>query len=181
VRIAKILNEYFDTKVKTPVNFTDIEISDGTIRGRLNIESRAYFNTHYGDTFIVIREVESDTIFNKMVHDMTELINTLSPVDIVRNYGNHRVELRRVVPVSFSYTPDIRPLYLDPQAIYVIARNSFIVDRDSIATLIHKEHGARTIRFAGKYVLNITTTHHHDDDVVHRNRAVLSRIDPRKL
>jgi hypothetical protein len=175
-RVVKLLSEYFDTKVETPASFTEVQVSDGNIRGRLEIVSRAYFNTHYGDTFIVIREVNSDTLVNKMVRDMTELLNTLSPVDVVRNYGNHRVELKRVIPVSFSYMPDIKPLYLDPQAIYVIARNSFIVDRDSIATLTHREHGVRTIRFASKYVLNITTTHHDDDDITHRNRVALSKI-----
>jgi len=175
-RVVQILSEYFDTKVETPASFETIEISDGTIRGRLEIVSRAYFNSKYGDTFIVIREVRGDAILNKMVRDMTELLNAQQPVDIVRNYGNHRIELKRVIPVSFSYTPDIKPLYLDPQAIYVIARNSFIVDRESVATLTHKEHGTRTIRFAGKYVLHITTTHHDDDDVVHRNRVALSKI-----
>ncbi len=175
-RIVKLLSEYFNIKVETPASFNTVEISDGVIRGKLEIISRAYFGNHYGDTFIAIREVESATIVNKMVHDMTELFNTLSPVDIVRNYGNHRVELRRVVPVSFSYMPDIKPVFLDPQAVYVIARNSFIVDRDSIAVITHREHGNRTIRFADKYVLNITTTHHDDDDVVHRNRVMLARI-----
>jgi hypothetical protein len=179
-RIVKILSEYFDAKVETPANFTEVQVSDGTIRGRLEIVSRAYFNSHYGDIFIAIREVHSDDLIDKMVRDMTELFNALSPVDIVRNVGNHRVELKHVVPVSFSYTPDIKPLYLDPQAIYVIARNTFIVDGDSVATLIHKEHGVRRVRFAGKYVLNITTTHHDDDDVAYRNRVVLSRIKLRK-
>jgi hypothetical protein len=175
-RVAKILSEYFDTKIETPASFSEIVVSDGTIRGKLEIVSRAYFRSHYGDTFIVIREVHGGEILNKMVRDMTELLNSLPYVDIVRNYGNHRVELKRVIPISFSYIPDIKPLYLDPQAIYVIARNSFIVDRDSIAILTHKEHGTRTIRFAGKYVLHITTTHHDDDDITHRNRVALSRI-----
>ena len=179
-RIIKVLSEYFDTKVDTPASLTEVNISDDTIRGKLEIVSRAYFNNHYGDTFIVIREVNSNAILNKMVRDMTELLNAQSPVDIVRNYSNHRVELKRVIPVSFSYMPDIKPIFLDPQAIYVIARNSFIVDRDSVATLTHKEHGMRTIRFAGKYVLHITTTHNDDDDVVHRNRVALSKIETYK-
>jgi hypothetical protein len=179
-RIAKILSEYFDTKLETPATFAEITISDGAIRGRLEIVSRAYFSSHYGDTFIVIREISSETILNKMVHDMTELFNTLPPMDIVRNYGNHRIELRHVVPVAFSYMSDIKPLYLEPQAIYVIARNSFIVDGESIATLIHKEHGMRRVKFADKYVLNITTTLHDDDDITYRNRVALRRISTHK-
>jgi hypothetical protein len=175
-RAVKILSEYFDTKVETPVNFTDVVVSDGTIRGKLEIISRAYFGSHYGDTFIAIREVGSDVLIDKMVRDMTELLNTLSPVDLIRNYGNHHIQLKRVIPISFSYMPDVKPVFLDPQAIYVIARNSFIVDRDSVVTATHKEHGTRTIKFANKCVLHVTTTHHDDDDVVHRNRVALSRI-----
>jgi hypothetical protein len=175
-RIAKILSEYFDTKVETPGSFNRVEVSDGTIRGVLDIESRAYFNNHIGDTFIVIREVFANEIVNKMLRDITELIDTLTPVDMVRNVGNHRIELKHVVPISFSYTPDIKPLYLDPQTIYIMSRNSFIVDRDTIVSISHKEHGVRRVKFAGKYVLNITMTHHDNDDAAQRNRVALRRI-----
>ena len=175
-RVVKILSEYFDTKVETPGSFNRVEVSDGTIRGVLDIESRAYFNSHIGDTFIVIREVFANEIVNKMLHDIAELIDTLAPVDMVRNYGNHRIELRHVIPVAFSYMPDIKPMYLDPQTIYIVSRNSFIVDRDTVVSISHKEHGTRTIRFAGRYVLNITTTHHDNDDAAQRNRVALKRI-----
>jgi hypothetical protein len=180
-RIVKILSNYFDTKVETLGNFTEITVSDGSITGRLEIVSRARFGDVFGDIFVVIREVSNNGILLKILHDMARLVETLQHVDMVRNLGNHRIELRRVIPISFSYIPEIKPMFIDPQAIYIIARDTFIVDQDSQITLLHKDHGMRIIKFAGRYILNITTTQHHNDDVALRNRVILSRIEPYKL
>jgi hypothetical protein len=150
------------------------------MRARLEIVSRAYFGSDIGDIRIIVRDVENPQLFDTLLNDMVEQFKLLKPIDIVRYVGNHRIELKHVIPAMFSYNPRVLSLVLEPQTLYISAQHIYVVDTDSVVTLMHREHGIRKIKFAGKYVLSIEHTTAHRDEIAERNRVVLKRIDPYK-
>jgi hypothetical protein len=63
---------------------------------------------------------------------------------------------------------------------YVVP-NTYIVFRNSVIELNHKEHGTRKIRFNDRYIVRITHNNTHVHDATQRNRVILSRIEPYRL
>jgi hypothetical protein len=178
LRIAKLLGEYFDISVSQSSFFTNVDIKDENMQARVEIISRAYYGENIGDIQIVVRDVENPKLFNTILNDMVEQFKLLKPIDVTRYVGNHRIELKHVIPAMFSYNPRVLPLVLEPQTLYISVQHVYVVDTDSIVTLMHREHGIRKIKFAGKYVLSIEHVLTHRDETSERNRTILRRIKP---
>jgi hypothetical protein len=180
LRIAKLLGEYFDISADQSSTFTAVDIKDENMQARVEIVSRAYFGSDIGDIRIIVRDVENPQLFDTILNDMVEQFKLLKPIDVTRYVGNHRIELKHVIPVTFSYNPRILPLVLEPLTLYISAQHVYVVDTDSIATLMHREHGIRKIKFADRYVLSIEHVTTHRDETAERNRTILKRIKPYK-
>jgi hypothetical protein len=181
LRIAKLLGEYFDINVSQSSFFTNVDIKDGKTLARVEITSRAYYGNNIGDIQIVVRDVENQQLFDTILNDIVEQFKLLKPIDMVRYIGNHRVELKHVIPAMFSYNPQIKPLVLEPLTLYISTHHTYVVDTNSVVTLIHREHGVRKIKFADNYVLSIEHVTTHRDEIAERNRVVLSKIEPYRL
>jgi hypothetical protein len=133
--------------------------------------------SHVGDVEIVVGEAGDLDAVNMFVRDIAEQFHHLPKTDVIRQVGNHRIELYRVIPVRFAYEPVIKPTVLEPQTLYVAPNDTYVVDDDTLIELIHKEHGQRHIWFrGGKYVLRIGRVSIHLLDAAERNRVALSRI-----
>jgi hypothetical protein len=176
LRIAKLLGEYFDVSVNPSSTFTTVDIKDENMQARVEIVSRAYFGSDIGDIRIMVRDVENQQLFDTLLNDMVEQFKLLKPIDMTRYIGNHRVELKHVIPAMFSYNPRILPLVLEPQTLYISAQHIYVVDTDSVVTLMHREHGIRKIKFANRYVLSIEHVTTHRDEIAERNRTILRRM-----
>ena len=178
LRIAKLLGEYFDISVSQSSFFTNVNIKDENMQARVEIISRAYYGENLGDIQIVIHDATNPKLFDTLLNDMVEQFKLLKPIDIIRYVGNHRIELKHVIPAMFSYNPRVLPLVLEPLTLYISAHNVYVVDTDSTVTVIHREHGIRKIKFAGRYVLSIEHVTTHRDETAERNRTILRRIKP---
>jgi hypothetical protein len=184
-RVVKILSEYFDMNCK---DFTTsvscmLKLTIDNMPLSANIETRpdTRFGHHIGNTVIVVREAGDWETVNLFARDIVEQFHNLPKNDVVRYIGNHRIELHRVVPVRFAYEPRIRPLVLEPQTIYVVLNDTYVVDSDTLVELIHREHGQRYIWFGNKFVLRIERVRVHPEDVAERSRVALRRMEPYKL
>jgi hypothetical protein len=176
LRISKLIGEYFDISVNQSSTFTTVDIKDENMQAHIEIVSRTHYGNDIGDIMIIVRDVENDQLFGTLLNDMVEQFKLLKPIDMVRYVGNHRIELKHVIPVMFSYNPQIKPLVLEPLTLYISAQHVYVVDNDTVITLMHREHGSRKIKFAGKYVLSIEHVTTHQDEVAERNRTILKRI-----
>ncbi len=143
--------------------------------------SETVFGSHIGDTVIMVREAGNLENVELFARDIIEQFHNLPKIDVIRQIGNHRVELYRVIPVRFVYEPQIRPLVLEPQTLYITLNDAYIVDDDTLVELIHKEHGQRYIWFGNKYVLRIERVSVHPLDAAERNRVVLKRMKPHAI
>jgi len=184
-RIVDILSKYFDLECKDYTTSTscDVKLTIDKIatRARVEIESVSIFGDHVGNIEIVVREAGNLEVVDIFTRDIAEQFNNLPKTDTVRQIGNHRIEIYRAIPVRFAYEPRVKPLVLEPQTLYIISDNTYVVDDDTLIELIHKEHGQRHIWFRGKYVLRIERVNVHRDDAAERNRTVLRRIAPYRL
>jgi hypothetical protein len=173
-----LLGEYFDISVSQSSFFTNVDIKDENMQARVEIISRAYYGENIGDIQIVVRDVENPQLFDTILNDMVEQFKLLKPIDVTRYVGNHRIELRHVIPIMFSYNPRVLPLVLEPQTLYISVQHTYVVDTDTVVSLMHREHGIRKIKFAGKYVLSIEHVATHRDETAERNRTILRRTKP---
>jgi hypothetical protein len=185
LRILKMLSEYFI--IESPNDVVDgsfsttVKMRDGDTQFAIEIISRSYFNDWVGDTII---RTQGEFNFEKrraLVDDVIKQLDKLETLDTTRIVGNHRVVLKNVVPMSIAYVPPVKPLVLEPQTLYIVVPNTYIVNQESVIEFSHKEHGIRKVRFADKYVVRITHNNAHVHDVAQRNRIILSHIEPYKL
>jgi len=183
-RIVELLSKYFDVRIKEFSFYTicDVKLTVDKITtfARVEIISLSSFGSHVGDIEIVVREAGDLKVVELFARDIAEQFHALPKTNVVRQIGNHRVELYHVVPVRFAYEPFIKPLVLEPQTLYIAPRDTYVVDNDSFVELHHKEHGRRDILIDGKYVLRIDRVLVHPRDTAERNRVVLSKIEPYK-
>jgi hypothetical protein len=184
LRVVRLLAEYFT--IREPGDVVDggfsttVKMWDGDTQFAVEIISRAYFNDWVGDTIIRTRGEFSFEKRRGFVDDIIKQLDKLESLDLTRQIGNHRITLKKVIPVSIAYTPPIRPIVLDPLTLYILVPNTYIVNRDSEIELSHKEHGARKVKFADKYIVRITHNDVHAHDAAQRNRIMLSKIEPYK-
>ena len=146
-RVVKLLSEYFNVDINDSSTFMTVNIKDEKTLARIEIISRAYYGNDIGDIRIVVRDAENQQLLDTILNDMVEQFKLLKPIDMVRYIGNHRVELKHVIPSMFSYNPQVKPLVLEPLTLYITAHNVYVVDTNSAVVLIHREHGARKIKF----------------------------------
>jgi hypothetical protein len=183
-RIINILSNYFSINCRSWSWFDecDLKLTIGGIHttARIEIMSDSIFGSHVGNTVIFVIEAGNWEVVNLFARDIVEQFHALQKTDVVRQIGNHRIELYRVVPVRFAYEPRIKPLVLEPQTLYVVLNDTYIVDNDTLVELIHKEHGQRSLQFSRKYVLRIERVSVHPLDAAERNRVTLRRIAPHK-
>jgi hypothetical protein len=182
LRIVKLLIEYFTVESPSDIidgnTTTTVKMRDGDVQFAVEIISRSHFSNWVGDTIIRTQGVFSFEKRRALVDDVIKQLDKLEPLDTTRIIGNHRVVLKNVIPVSVAYVPPIKPLVLEPQTLYIVVPNTYIVNRESVIELIHKEHGVRKVRFADKYVITITHNAVHVHDAAQRNRVILSHIEP---
>ena len=180
MRIINILSNYFNTECRNWSWFSEcnirLVIDKVPVTAGIEIVSDSIFGNHVGNIAIFVVETGNLEVVNLFARDIIEQFHVLQKTNIVRQVGNHRIELYRVVPVRFAYEPRIKPLVLEPQTLYVVLNDTYIVDDDTLAELIHKEHGQRYLWFHGKYVLRIERVSVHPLDAAERNRVVLKRI-----
>jgi DUF971 family protein len=185
LRIVKILSQYFT--IESPNNVSDygnatiVRMRDGDAELAVEIISRTASGEWVGDIIIRARAELSYERRRALIDDVIKQLDTLQPVAIERHVGNHHIKLKNVVPISVAYTPPVKTLVLDPLTLYIVVPNTYIVFRDSVIELSHREHGIRKIKFADKYVVRITHNDVHVHDVAQRNRVILSRIEPYRL
>jgi hypothetical protein len=184
LRLVKLLAEYFT--IREPGDVVDggftttVKMWDGDTQFAIEIISRAYFNDWVGDTIIRTQGEFSYEKRRMLVDDVIKQLDKLEPLDLTRQIGNHRITLKKVIPVSIAYTPPIKPIVLDPLTLYIVVQNTYIVNRDSEIEFSHKEHGVRKVKFADKYIVRITHNDVHAHDAAQRNRIILSKIEPYK-
>jgi len=184
LRVVKLLAEYFT--IREPGDVVDggftttVKMWDGDTQFAVEIISRAYFNDWIGDTIIRTQGEFSYEKRRMLVDDVIKQLDKLEPLDLARQIGNHRITLKKVIPVSIAYTPQVKPLVLDPLTLYIVVQNTYIVNRDSEIEFSHKEHGVRRVKFADKYIVRITHNDVHAHDAAQRNRIILSKIEPYK-
>jgi len=183
-RIVNILSKYFDLECKDYPTSTScnvkLTIDKITTHAYVEIESVSIFNDHVGNIEIMVRDIGNMETVDIFARDIAEQFRNLPKTDTVRQIGNHRIEIYRAIPVRFAYEPRVKPLVLEPQTLYIIAENTYVVDDDTLIELIHKEHGQRHIWFHGEYVLRIERVSVHRDDAAERNRTALQRIALRR-
>jgi hypothetical protein len=184
MRIINIFSDYFDVKCRNWSWFNEctlrLTIDKIPITANIEIMSDSVFGSHVGNIAIFVTEAGNFEVVNLFARDIIEQFHVLQKTNVVRQIGNHRIELYRVVPVRFAYEPRVKPLVLEPQTLYVVLNDTYIVDSDTLVELIHKEHGQRRLQFRGKYVLRIERVSVHPLDTAERNRITLRRIAPHK-
>jgi hypothetical protein len=180
LRIVKLLSQYFT--IESPSDVVDggftttVKMWDGDTQFTVEIISRAYFNEWVGDAIIRTQGEFSYEKRRMLVDDVIKQLDKLEQLDLTRQIGNHRITLKKVIPVSIAYTPQIKPIVLDPLTLYIVVPNTYIVNSDSEIEFSHKEHGVRKVKFADKYIVRITHNDVHAHDAAQRNRVALSRI-----
>ena len=180
-RVIKILSTYFSVSADSGRTFTNAWIRDGQIEAWIEIRSVAYFGNPAGDTVVIVRDASAAQIRNMLYEDLLTQFMELRPQDFTRHYGNHVLEFSRAIPVSLVYEPAVKPAVLEPVTLYISARDTYVVDRNTAITARHKDHGTRTVRFAGKYCVRVDFLSTHPMDTVHRNRIALRRADALRL
>jgi hypothetical protein len=184
VRIINMLSNYFDISCRNWSWFDEctlkLTIDKVPITANIEIMSDSIFGSHVGNIAIFATEAGNLETVNLFARDIIEQFHVLQKTNVVRQIGNHRIELYRVVPVRFAYEPRVKPVTLEPQTLYIMLDNTYIVDGDTLVELLHREHGQRYLWFHGKYVLRIERVSVHPLDAAERNRVVLKRIAPRK-
>jgi hypothetical protein len=182
LRIAKLLSEYFTIESRNDIvdgaTTTTVRLKDGYTHFTIEIISRSYFNEWVGDTIIRTQGEFSYEKRRALVDDVIRHMDKLEPLDTTRIIGNHRIMLKNVIPVSVAYTPNVKPIVLDPLMLYIVVPNTYIVSRDSVIEFSHREHGVRKVKFADRYIVRITHNDVHALDAAQRNRVVLSHIEP---
>jgi len=184
LRLVKLLAEYFT--IREPGDVVDggftttVKMWDGDTQFAIEIISRAYFNDWIGDTIIRTQGEFNYEKRRMFVDDVIKQLDKLESLDLTRQIGNHRITLKKVIPVSIAYMPQIKPIVLDPLTLYIVVQNTYIVDHDSEIEFSHKEHGVRRVKFADKYIVRITHNDVHAHDAAQRNRIILSKIEPYK-
>ena len=184
LRVVELLAEYFT--IREPGDVVDggftttVKMWDGDTQFAVEIISRAYLNDWIGDTIIRTQGEFSYEKRRMLVDDVIKQLDKLEPLDLARQIGNHRITLKKVIPVSIAYTPQVKPLVLDPLTLYIVVQNTYIVNHDSEIEFSHKEHGVRRVKFADKYIVRITHNDVHAHDAAQRNRIILSKIEPYK-
>jgi len=179
-RIVKVLSDYFDMDCKdfsTSVSCTvKLTIDNMPLSANIEIMSDTRFGNHIGNTIVTVREAGNLENVELFARDIVEQFHNLPKTDVIRHIGNHRIELYRVIPVRFAYEPRIKPIVLEPQTLYIMLNDTYVVDNDTLVELIHKEHGQRYVWFGGRYVLRIERVNVHPLDTAERNRVVLRRL-----
>jgi hypothetical protein len=151
------------------------------LSANIEITSETVFGHHIGNTVIVVRGAGDWETVNLFAREIVEQFHNLQKTDVVRYIGNHRIEFYRVVPVRFAYEPRVKPIVFEPQTLYVVLNDAYVVDNDTLVELIHREHGQRYIWFGNKFVLRIERVSVHPEDAAERNRVALRHIEPYKL
>jgi len=185
LRVVKLLAEYFTIREPGDVvdggSTTTVKMWDGDTQLAIEIISRAYYNEWVGDTIIRTQGEFNYEKRRMLVDDVIKQLDKLESLDLTRQIGSHRITLKKVIPVSIAYTPQIKPIVLDPLTLYIVVQNTYIVNRDSEIEFSHKEHGVRRVKFADKYIVRITHNDVHVHDAAQRNRIILSKIEQYRI
>jgi hypothetical protein len=115
------------------------------------------------------------TLLEKLYQDLMRLYK---PTTFELSVGNHHIRLQNARSLIIRYKPAHQPLLLGDLTLEINERQDWYhVTPESIITIMHNEHGIKTVRFAREFRVRFRTLNlsiEHDQE---RNAIALNLLD----
>jgi hypothetical protein len=179
VRLAELYGgEAIRVQSVGEVSFADGEFKGCHIRvGAIRDALRPDRFNPYLDLIIMIWCSVTTPLVMEIAREVHEAYERTPFTDMEFTVGNHHVKLYNVKSMSFSYRPRRQPLTLDELMITVRNPRTFLATKDSMVELAHPEHGVKTVRFAGTYIVRFEHVNVAPMFPSERNRVVLRLLE----
>jgi hypothetical protein len=100
----------------------------------------------YGDVLVRLLINNDGLIMEELKTDLYNQLKQLRKSTFEHVIGNHKITIENALSSEITYTPPIRTQILSTTPIH-LSDNYYYVDRDSIVTITHNEHGITKVRF----------------------------------
>jgi hypothetical protein len=106
---------------------------------------------------------------------LQELKAGLKPRDFTLRVGNHTVQLENAVSGRIMFKPKYQPVLWGDRVLAIGTEGSYLAAPDTKATITHREHGTKTVKFAAEYTVNFYTLRRSLLHTAQRNTIALQQ------
>jgi hypothetical protein len=161
-------------------NLVSCDAEHDTVYGKVKVVLNARVMKPWGlrfyGTYLNVNVLASSPAVDAIINEIIESLKKAERVSVSTRIGRHVIELRRTVPLTFSYMPHEMLYALDPVAISVSLPRHYVVFPETEVFIRHPEHGEKIVRFDSTYLLRIGTTEVTDLYISRLNRIAVRRL-----
>jgi hypothetical protein len=106
---------------------------------------------------------------------MGEIRAGLKPRDFTLRVGNHIVQLENAVSGRIMYKPRYQPVLWGDRVLTIGTEGTYLVNPDTRATITHREHGTKAVKFNTEYAISFYTIRRSMAHAIQRNTITLQR------
>jgi hypothetical protein len=115
------------------------------------------------------------TLLEKMYEDFQKLYQ---PKTFEFTVGNHYIRMENVYSMLIRYKPKWQPVMLGDLTVEInVGQGWYYVTPASTITIVHDEHGMKTVRFADEFRVRFRTLNLSDRHEEERNAIALNLLD----